>query len=254
MNHMPSTTAVSCADCDLRQLPSLQDFNDDELRTVEELELGHCRAERDAVLLRAGEEATPTFTLFTGWAFRFRLLPDGRRQLLGILLPGDTVGLETLLGAPPAYSVQAAGDVTMCLLNAPRIAQCMEVEACLRQRIFALLCKEREASAELLTRIGQCDAEERVTWLLLDLHTRLQRRGLATDHSFSLALRQQHIADLLGLTVIHLNRVLRRLRGRELVTITGREVILQDVPTLERLAMIQSRQTGRRRVDQPAAA
>lgn len=254
MNYIPSATAVPFADCHLRQLPSLQDFSDDELRTVEQLELGHRRAERDAVLLRAGEEAAPTFTLFTGWAFRFRLLPDGRRQLLGILLPGDTVGLETLLGEPPAYSVQAASDVTMCLLDAPRTAQCMIVEPWLRQRIFAMLCKEREAADELLTRIGQCDAEERVTWLLLDLHTRLQRRGLATDHSFSLALRQQHIADLLGLNVIHLNRVLRRLRGRELVTITGRKVILQDIPALERLATIQPRQTRRRHVDQPAAA
>ena len=145
MNYIPSATAVPFADCHLRQLPSLQDFSDDELRTVEQLELGHRRAERDAVLLRAGEEAAPTFTLFTGWAFRFRLLPDGRRQLLGILLPGDTVGLETLLGEPPAYSVQAASDVTMCLLDAPRTAQCMIVEPWLRQRIFAMLCKEREA-------------------------------------------------------------------------------------------------------------
>jgi CRP-like cAMP-binding protein len=117
-----------------------------------------------------------------------------------------------------------------------------------------MLCKEREAADELLTRIGQCDAEERVTWLLLDLHTRLQRRGLATDHSFSLVLRQQHIADLLGLNVLHLNRVLRRLRGRELVTITRREVILQDILALQQLAMIQPRQTPPRRLDQLAAA
>ncbi len=239
MNYMPNAMSLACADCHLRRLPHFRDFGDDQLRTVDHLKLGHRRAERDAVLLSAGEEAAPIFTLFIGTAFRLRLLPDGRRQLLGILLPGDTVGLETLLGEPPAYSVQAASDVTMCLLDAPRIAQRMTAEPWLRQRIYALLCREREASDELLTRIGQCDAEERVIWLLLDLHARLQRRGLATDHSFSLALTQQQIADLLGLNVIHLNRVLRRLRGRQLVTITGRKVVLQDIPALQRLAAVQ---------------
>lgn len=239
MNYMPNLMTVGCADCHLRHLPNFEDLGHDQLRTLEHLKLGHRRAERDAVLLRAGEEAAPVFTLFSGWAFRFRLLPDGRRQLLGILLPGDTIGLETLLGEPPAYSVQAASDLAMCLLDAPRIAQRMITEPWLRQRIFALLCGGREASDELLTRIGQCDAEERVSWLLLDLHDRLRRRGLATDHSFPLALTQQQIADLLGLNVIHLNRVLRRLRGRELVAITGRKVMLQDIPALQRLATIQ---------------
>jgi CRP-like cAMP-binding protein len=239
MNYMPNLVTVACADCHLRHLPNFQDFGDDQLRTVEQLKLGHRRAERDAVLLRAGDEAAPTFTLFTGWAFRLRLLPDGRRQILGILLPGDTIGLETLLGEAPAYSVQAASDVAMCLLDGPRTAQRMIAEPWLRQRVFALLCADREASDELLTRVGQCDAEERVSWLLLDLHARLLRRGLATENSFSLALTQQHIADLLGLNVIHLNRVLRRLRGRQLVAITGRKVTLQDVPALQQLAAVQ---------------
>ncbi len=239
MNYMPTQTTVACADCHLRHLPHFQDFGDDQLRTVEHLKLGHHRAERDAVLLRAGEESAPLFTLFTGWAFRFRLLPDGRRQLLRILLPGDMVGLETLLGEAPTYSVQTASDVAMCLLDGPRTAQRMITESWLRQRIFALVCRDREALDELLTRIGQCDAEERVTWLLLDLHARLQRRRLATENSFSLALTQQQIADLLGLNVIHLNRVLRRLRGRQLVGITGRKVTLQDIPALQRLAAVQ---------------
>lgn len=254
MNYMPSAMTVLFADRHLPQLSSFQDFSDDQLRTVEQLMLGHRRAGRDAMLLGADEEAAPMFTLFTGWAFRFRLLPNGRRQLLGILLPGDTVGLESLLGQAPAYSVQAASDVTMCLLDAACTAQRMMAEPWLRQRIFALLCVERQASDELLTRIGQCDAEERLTWLLLDLHTRLQRCGLATDHSFSLALTQQQIADLLGLNVIHLNRVLRRLRGRELVTITGRDVILHDIPALRRLATIEPGRTERRQVDQCVTA
>ena len=238
MNYMPNLTTVTCADCHLRRLPNFRDFDDDQVPTVEQLKLGHHRSERDAVLLRAGDEEAPLFTLFTGWAFRFRLLPDGRRQLLHILLPGDTVGLEMLLGEVPAYSVQAVSDVAMCLLDAPRTAQRMITEPWLRHRIFGLLCAEREATDELLTRIGQCDAEERVSWLLLDLHARLRRRGLATEQGFSLALTQQHIADLLGLNVIHLNRVLRRLRGRELVAITGRKVTLQDLPALQRLAAV----------------
>jgi CRP-like cAMP-binding protein len=237
MNYMPNLLTVACTDCHLRRLPSFRDFEDDQVPTVEQLKVGHRRAERDSVLLRAGDEDAAIFTLFTGWAFRFRLLPDGRRQILRILLPGDTVGLELLLGELPAYSVQAVSDVAMCLLDAPHTTQRMVSEPWLRHRVFGLICAEREATDELLTRIGQCDAEERVAWLLLDLHARLQRRGQATEQGFSLALTQQHIADLLGLNVIHLNRVLRRLRGRELVAITGHKVTLLDIPALQRLAV-----------------
>jgi CRP-like cAMP-binding protein len=230
---------MMCSECHLRHLPSFQDFGDEQLRTVEQLKIGHRRAQREAILLRAGEQAAPVFTLFAGWAFRLRLLPDGRRQILSILLPGDMVGLETVLGEAPRYSVQAASDVAMCLLDGPRLMPRMLAEPWLRSRIFSLLNRERDAADELLTRIGQCDAEERVTWLLLDLHARLLRRGLAAESSFSLALTQQQIADLLGLNVIHLNRVLRRLRGRQLVAVAGRKVTLLDIPALQRMAAFQ---------------
>src|SRR4051794_19644205 len=78
------------------------------------------RAERDAQLIRARDPAAPLLTICRGWAFRYSLLPDGRRQILNFALPGDTIGLGGLLVGAPTYPVQAAGAVMYSAISHER--------------------------------------------------------------------------------------------------------------------------------------
>ena len=190
---------------------------------------------RGSALTRAGDIGVRVRVVVDGWAFRYRMMHDGRRQILNIMLPGDTFGLETLFGQPPAASVQAASPITYLALSPADLTSTVEQSAELRHQLFNALLAENDALGNWVVRLGKCDAEERTAALLLDLHTRLLQAGLATARGFVLDLTQLELADVVGLHVIHLNRVLGRLRARKLVSIDKKVVTLHDPQRLSEL-------------------
>jgi len=195
------------------------------------------RSEKDTLLVRQGDWSAPLVTILSGWVFRYALLSDGRRQILSLHLPGDTVGLDTLLTGAPTYPIQSASVVTYCWTD-HRVAAELVVEArWFRRRALEALAADRATAESTLTRLGQCNAEERVASLFLELYDRLVERGLAADGQFKIELTQIHLADLLGLTPVHLNRVLQRFRARKLLVMTGHQVTLPDVRALEYVAV-----------------
>lgn len=235
-----SPSAEGCEECPIRCLPLFEDFAEGELPAAVGLKVGQRRVPRESILLRAGDPRPQMLTILSGWAFRFMLLPDGRRQVLSILLPGDTVGLEALLHRPIRYSVQAASAVTCCVLDPERGAELMATNPEFQRRFLDLMWRERQAADEWLARTGCGNAEERIVSLLVEIYERLAARGLAEDRRFQLEMTQQQIADALGLHIIHLNRVLRRLRKEGLLHIVSHQVLLQDLPGLTRLVPLRS--------------
>lgn len=196
------------------------------------------RAERDALLVRPRDKQPPLITLSRGWAFRYSLLPDGRRQILSFALPGDTIGLGNVLTGAPAYPVQAAGTVMYSIVPHERVQELLSEASWFRAHAVDALAEERAEAEILLTRLGQCNAEERVASVLLEFYNRLSARGLASDNTFVLDLTQQQLADYLGLTVVHMNRMLGRLRGRKLIQMSGHRLTFLDVPAMERLVVV----------------
>jgi CRP/FNR family transcriptional regulator, anaerobic regulatory protein len=207
------------------------------------------RAERDAQLIRAGDPAAALITVSRGCAFRYSLLPDGRRQILNFALPGDTIGLGGLLTGAPIYPVQAALAMVYSVISYQHAMELLAEASWFRDRALEALAQERAEAECTLTRLGQCTAEECVASVLLEFYNRLAVRGLAAGNTFLLDLTQQHLADSVGLTVVHLNRVLGRLRSRGLLATSGHRVTLLDVPALERLSLVP-----RHEIQAPAAA
>ena len=226
--------------------PLFEDLEGDELSSALALHAGQRRCERDTQLIRAGDPRAPLLTMLRGWAFRYTLLQDGRRQILNVVLPGDTVGVDTVLTGVPGLPVQSAGPVSYCLFDRDRAAALADEQPWFRRRAVDALVRERAAAQAAMTRLGQCTAEERIASLLLELYGRLYRRGLANNGTFVLELTQQHLADLIGLTAVHLNRVLQRMRARGLIATTGQRVTLLDVSSLECLAPLRDAQPSSR--------
>jgi CRP-like cAMP-binding protein len=193
-------------------------------------------APRNVSMGYAGDVGVRVRIIVSGWAYRFRTLHDGRRQILNVLLPGDTFGLETLFGQPAQTSVQTSTAITYLALSAADLAKAFNCLPEFRRYLFELILAEKVALEGWLVRLGQSDAEERIVGLLLSLHSRLQQCGLASGQGFALELTQQELADVLGLHVIHVNRVLGRLRARKLLSITGKNVVLHDHQGLAELA------------------
>jgi CRP-like cAMP-binding protein len=176
-------------------------------------------AGRDTVLIRLGEREPPIILLRNGFA---------------LLVPGDIIGLDHIVLATPIEEVTAVNRVGYHALE-PATVRALMADRCAALSVFALLAEARWRSDRLAAMIGRLDAQARLAAFLLGIHDRLRRRGLINQLSFNLPLTQEQIADHLGLTLVHVNRTLRRMREEHLVLIDRQVVIIMDLEGLRRL-------------------
>lgn len=206
------------------------------------------RARRELVA-----EGSPAQRLLivSGWAARVRQLADGRRQLLGILLPGDLIG-NCRHPEPLAMStVTAMSDVSVCVAPPASVSPSLD-------EAYAISHAYEEAYLlAQITRLGRLNAQERIGDFLLELSERLEMSGLAQGGSFELPLTQETLADALGLTSVHVNRMLQLSRKEgDLVLHGGRLTLPNSAMLAHKVGRSPVRVTGREQthVDELAAA
>jgi CRP-like cAMP-binding protein len=174
----------------------------------------------------------------SGWAARVRFLADGRRQIFGFFLPGDTLGL-CLRGRTAALcsgvaltpvELVDATELRAALLAGPAEYPGLSLAY---DRTFAF---EQAYQLDQISRIGRQTAYERLAHLLLELHSRLQLAGLSEGHRFPMPLTQEMLADALGLSIVHVNRTLQNLRRDDLIDIRSSQMTLLDPEFLASIA------------------
>jgi CRP-like cAMP-binding protein len=188
-------------------------------------------ARRGAPLVSAGDPEPKIVLVRNGFAFRSCLLPDGRRSILEVLMTGDIAGLDNIVLAHAIEDITAAGRVAYHALVGGAVRQLM-TDPCVALHVAALLATARWRGDRLAASIGRLDAQARLCVLLLDIHDRLRRHGLISRPIFNLPLTQEQIADHLGLTLVHVNRTLRKLREEKIVMVNRQVVIILDLPRL----------------------
>jgi CRP-like cAMP-binding protein len=182
------------------------------------------------------------YILQAGWACSFKLLPDGGRQIIAFPLPGDCVGLRSVLLRTSDHSFSALTDVVVSSVEASRMMTIFNEFPRLGAAILWAASRDEAMVVEHLVSIGRRTAIERTAHFFLELSERLRLVGLATDAEFACPLNQYVLADALGLSAIHVNRVLRQLRERNLLTLKDRKVTIHDRRKLEALAGFQEQQ------------
>lgn len=171
-----------------------------------------------------------------GWAIAAVALPDGRRQILSILLPGDIASVADLF--EPAYgrSVEAVTEVTCRLFRRDDVRAALVSEPERLDRLFRLLARERQSVENLAVDLGRRPAHGRVARCILHLSDRLTARGLARGPKLPFPLRQRHIADATGLTTVHVCKVLGAFQRDGLIALEGRCLTISDPDKLRRIA------------------
>ncbi len=188
------------------------------------------------MLFRESEIPSEVYTLFDGWVFRFKLLPDGRRQILSFLLPGDFLVPQALRRQPLRFSVQALTDVTLCVFDAGEVTRVVLERPLLLRQLEGLCVRDSLSADDRLTDIGRRSAQERIARLILEFEFRLGIRNLVNGNSFPFPLRQEHIGDALGLTKVHVSRTLGSLRRQGLIALTGNYLVVRDRVALMAIA------------------
>lgn len=188
-------------------------------------------AERGARLLRRDGGEPQVLLLAVGFAYRACGLADGRRAILDILLPGDIIGLDHIVAARSSDEFVAACRLGYRALAAGEVRRLMADQP-VALRLLGLLAEARWRINRVAVSLGRLDAQARICLMLLDVYDRLRHRQLIMRPTFNLPLTQEQIADHLGLTVVHVNRTLRRLREDKIVIVDRQVVIILDLPRL----------------------
>lgn len=187
-----------------------------------------------------GTEANSTMPriMVSGWACRQRLLADGRRQIIGFVLPGDPLGSLDTPEPPSECSFLALTPVTT--VDASAIARAATsgnpAHRGLARAARLLARHEMALMRDQIVRVGRQTAYERVVHLMLELHARLQAAGMASDSAFSMPLTQEVLSDCLGLSIVHVNRTLKQVRRDGLFQIRSGQVKIIDRKLMQAVA------------------
>lgn len=187
-------------------------------------------------IISEGRKYDALAVLIEGTAIRYRVLHDGRRQVLNIVLPGDFIGFPGCFFDSALYSITALSESVVSLVPFERMFRLFEAQPRLAAIIFWSFSCEAAMSAEHLIDVGRRSALERVAHLLLELLTRLQAIGLADDLSYVLPLTQELIGDALSLSLPRVNHALRQLRESGLIALERRSVTIKNLEELTALA------------------
>jgi CRP-like cAMP-binding protein len=234
---------LPCSNC------SAQEFNIcHALRQAHDVDAARTDATPDAIafqshhvaarrLIWREHDTVPTVPVICqGWAATLLTLSDSRRQILSFLLPGDLVSAILVFDPVCTYSVETITEVRYNGFDRAAVQTALARNPGLLDRL-AQVRNDETASADCLTvDLGQRGAAERIARLILNLSERLAQRGLVHDNTMDFPLRQHHIADATGLTVVHTGKVLGEFRRAGLIQIDGRTLTLPDPNGLARAA------------------
>lgn len=185
------------------------------------------------------QTSADVYVLCSGWAFRFLQLADGRRQILSFLLAGDLFSASSLFDDRPRYSVKALTAIQVSGMNRTEVQSRITQNPFTAARAVAKSCSaETGASEKMIAALGLCSAEERIAYLFLHLMGRIAARNVVREHRYPFPLRQQHIAEAVGLTPVHVSRILGIFRDRGVADLSNGVLEVLNMRELQRLGSL----------------
>lgn len=225
-----------CDQCPLKEFRHFRQFDAAELSFVSDFKTGELKIDSGSTVLVEGAHSAHLYTILNGWAFRYKILEDGRRQILNYGMPGDLLGLQGGLMGEMQHSVEALTPLTLCVFERDRIYELFEHNPTLAYDVTWIASKEEAILDEHLLSVGRRSALERAAYLLAFLQTRAEAVNLAGDGRGSLPITQQHVADTLGLSVVHTNKTLRKLANRGMIKWLDKGCEVVDADGLAQIA------------------
>ena len=225
-----------CRDCVTRELTLYG-----HLDAVEQARFAGCRLRSQDVKPRRGiywadRPSDEIAVLKQGWAFSFKLLSDGRRQILDFYMDGDILGLPLVLNGALPFGVQSITNCRLCLFRADQLRDLAIGNPCVELLFWRNCVNERFESMDRLVDLGRRTAMERLCRMLLRLMERAVARGKGKPADFEFPLRHHHIADYLGLTSVHTGRLLTTLVQHDVLRLEKRRLSLLDDHRLRQMA------------------
>ncbi|HEV2564189.1 MAG TPA: Crp/Fnr family transcriptional regulator [Microvirga sp.] len=220
----------------VRKLESIATLTDEQRQAIESLPVRtyDLRARQDIV--RDGDKPSHCCLILEGWACRYKVLGDGRRQILSFHIASDLPDLQSLHVPTMDHGLGTLTKATVAFIPHESLRD-LTLQ---HPSIGALLWRDTLIDAGIfrawMVSMGRRSAFEQVAHLFCELYLKLQAVGLAEHYRCPLPITQIDLADTLGLTSVHINRVLKEMRGRSLITLRGHTLVIEAWDELLRIA------------------
>lgn len=222
-----------------KKLKTFLPLSPEELKGLAEMQSTPVKVRRGKRLTEEGQSGHKAFVLQSGWACSYKDLPNGSRQIISFPIAGDCVGLRSVLLRTADHSFSALTDAVVSPVEGAQILRCITEFPRLGAALLWAASRDEAMIVEHLVNIGRRSAIERTAHFFMELAERLSLIGLAAETEFKCPLNQYVLADALGLSAIHVNRVLRQLREQGLLTVRKGRVHIHDLCRLRKLAGFQ---------------
>jgi CRP-like cAMP-binding protein len=187
-------------------------------------------------ILNEGDRAEICPVLLSGFAYRQKVSADGGRQIVALKIPGDPLDFQSLYLQRADHNLQALTKVELAIFSLKDLEKLVAPRPSLARAVFVDILIEASIGREWLLNIGRRNALARLAHLLCELHFRVEQISGEQLDGFELPLTQEQLADLLGLTPVHINRTIKALEEKGAVKRVSRRLTIGDVSTLRRLA------------------
>ncbi|HEV2505154.1 MAG TPA: Crp/Fnr family transcriptional regulator [Mesorhizobium sp.] len=187
-------------------------------------------------LIREGDRPGPVFVILDGWACRYKILPNGTRQILAYLMPGDSCDLHVGLLKEMDHSIQTVTEAVVATIDRHLMDSIMDRHPRVAKAMYIAQLVDEGTMRAWITSMGRRSSIERVAHLMCELYLRAQNIGITANTQLELPLSQLLLADSLGMTPVHLNRVLKELRKTGAMTLQRGSLIITNPVTLIQVA------------------
>ncbi len=235
MTDRPDVAPVDDSNPLIRKLDHARILTDGDRAALREV-CRHSRAvEAGWDVIKEGEGSQNVYLVLDGMACHYKLLSEGARAITGLLLPGDLCGLHGAILGKASHSAATLSACTLVEISETVINDLTQKHPNIARAFWWEMLVNEATLREWLTGLGRRDGMTRMAHLFCELLLRLQVVGRAEDNSFAFPLTQGDLADVLGLTSVHVNRVVQDLRKAELIVLDRRWITMLDVDRLRQL-------------------
>lgn len=203
---------ADCRDCPLRRKPLFDGFSETEIVFMQKFKTGEMEVDPGTTLMLEGSNSPQLYTALSGMGLRYKTLLSGERQVINFVLPGDFIGLQAGVMHEMQHSVEATTAMKLCVFDRRSLWMLFRDHAERAYDLTWLAAVEEHFLGESLAVLGRMNGMERIARMFIRLHDRCLALGLDDNGAIPLPYRQQDVADALGMSLVHTNKMLRRLR------------------------------------------
>lgn len=233
-----------CQNCPLRTRAIFDPMSAAEVAFMQDFKTGELEIDGGTTLMMEASNSPQLYTALSGMGLRYKTLLSGERQVINFVMPGDFIGLQAGVMQEMQHSVEATTDMKLCVFDRKRLWELFRDQPSRAYDLTWIAAVEEHLLGESLAILGHMSGPERIARAFARLYDRGEALGLTSNAEMPLPYRQQDLADALGLSVVHVNKMLKRLREEGVVTWRNGLLTVHDPEKLCEIAQLDPDRDG----------